>query len=203
MTISERKEREKEQRRQSILSAAETLFARNGLHNTNMDDVAAEAEISKGTIYLYFKNKDDLFFSVIEAKYEDYLKGLELQLSGSTSLVNAVQRLVNYQLRHSRNHHHFFRIVMSEQSKGQGSTRNELRSRFLHQTAQVLDIVTGQFDSRMEAHHRKQFSARTLALCVTGIINAHIMSWLISGKTIDLEKAETEINNILLMGIGK
>ncbi len=64
MGIAERREREKEQRRNTILDAAEKLFIANGVANTTMDEVAEEAEFSKGTLYLYFKNRDDIFFGV-------------------------------------------------------------------------------------------------------------------------------------------
>lgn len=61
MGISERKEREKLQRRQEIILAAEKVFFSKGFANTTMDDIAAEAELSKGTLYLYFKSKEELF----------------------------------------------------------------------------------------------------------------------------------------------
>ena len=61
MGIQERKKREKERRRQQILSAAKLLFANRGFHHTTMEDIAKEAELSPGTLYLYFKSKDELF----------------------------------------------------------------------------------------------------------------------------------------------
>ena len=60
----ERKEREKKQRKNDIINAAERVFFAKGLGNATMDDVAEEAELSKGTIYLYFKNKEDLYLSI-------------------------------------------------------------------------------------------------------------------------------------------
>jgi len=53
--------RRPEERPEEILDAALRVFARRGLHKTNLEEVAKEAGISKGTIYLYFKNKEDLF----------------------------------------------------------------------------------------------------------------------------------------------
>jgi AcrR family transcriptional regulator len=61
MGIQERKKREKEKRRQQILSAAKSLFAKRGFHQTTMEEIANEAELSPGTLYLYFKSKDELF----------------------------------------------------------------------------------------------------------------------------------------------
>ncbi len=64
MGIIERKEREKEQRRQDIIDAAEKVFFSKGVVESTMDDVAEEAELSKGTLYLYFQNKEELYFAI-------------------------------------------------------------------------------------------------------------------------------------------
>lgn len=61
MSTAARREREREERRSAILEAAERVFGRKGLLASTMEDIAAEAELSKGALYLYFKNKDELF----------------------------------------------------------------------------------------------------------------------------------------------
>jgi len=61
-----RREREKQLRRQSILSAAEILFARNGYRKTKIEDIAEKAEVSVGTVYGYFQNKEDLLVAVLD-----------------------------------------------------------------------------------------------------------------------------------------
>ena len=91
MGILERKEREKQQRRTDILSAAEEVFFSKGFERATMDDVAEEAELSKGTLYLYFKNKEDLHMAVA-------MKAIE-QLSETTESIrnseaNGLQKLV-------------------------------------------------------------------------------------------------------------
>lgn len=64
MGIIERKEREKEQRREDIISAAEKIFFERGLPSATMDEIAEAAELSKGTLYLYYKSKEDLYLAV-------------------------------------------------------------------------------------------------------------------------------------------
>ena len=64
MGITERKEREKQQRREEILHAAEKVFFSRGFEKSTMEDVAEIAELSKGTLYLYFKSKEDLHMAV-------------------------------------------------------------------------------------------------------------------------------------------
>jgi len=65
MSIAERKEREKEQRRSDILGAAEKLFFARGYDNVTMDDIAKAVELNKATLYLYFRDKESLYFTVV------------------------------------------------------------------------------------------------------------------------------------------
>jgi TetR/AcrR family transcriptional regulator len=64
MGIAERKEREKQQRRDEIIHAAEKVFISRGFKNATMEDIADEAELSKGTLYLYFNSKEELHLAV-------------------------------------------------------------------------------------------------------------------------------------------
>ncbi|ADZ09463.1 transcriptional regulator, TetR family [Methanobacterium lacus] len=71
MAIPERKQREKIQRRESMIDAAEILFFKKGYDNVTMKDIADEVELNRATIYLYFENKEALCFAVI-------LKGMRI-----------------------------------------------------------------------------------------------------------------------------
>lgn len=65
MGIVERKQREKEQRRLTILQKAEEIIIRKGLIATTMDEIASACELSKGTLYLYFKSKEELYRQIM------------------------------------------------------------------------------------------------------------------------------------------
>lgn len=71
MGVQERREREKQARQDAILEAAQEIFFAKGLDQATIDEVAEKAELSKGTIYLYFKSKEELYISVL-------LKGLDI-----------------------------------------------------------------------------------------------------------------------------
>jgi len=81
MGIKERKEREKEARREEIVGAAEKIFFEKGLAQATMDEIAEAAELSKGTLYLYYKSKEDLYLSVAmkgsEILYQLFLRVVE------------------------------------------------------------------------------------------------------------------------------
>lgn len=65
-----------EQRRKQILDCATQLFGNMGYHQTQISDILQAANVSRGTIYQYFKNKDDIFAAILENLYGDWQKAL-------------------------------------------------------------------------------------------------------------------------------
>lgn len=66
MGITERKERERIERGEAIVDAAERIIFEKGFEEATMDDIAEEAELSKGALYLYFKNKMELYLAICQ-----------------------------------------------------------------------------------------------------------------------------------------
>lgn len=91
MGIQERKERERERRRQQIMVAAKRVFTDKGFSKATMEDIAKEAELSPGTLYLYFKNKDELYAS-LSLRILQYLM-IRLEHVSAEPMSDAAQRL--------------------------------------------------------------------------------------------------------------
>ena len=91
MGIRERKERERERRRQQIIVAAKRVFSKKGFNKATMEDIAKEAELSPGTLYLYFKNKDELYAS-LSLRILQYLL-IRLEHLNSDSVKSTDERL--------------------------------------------------------------------------------------------------------------
>ncbi len=91
MGIQERKERERERRRQQIMVAAKRVFTNKGFAKATMEDIANEAELSPGTLYLYFKNKDELYAS-LSLRILQYLM-IRLEHVNAEPFTDAAQRL--------------------------------------------------------------------------------------------------------------
>lgn len=91
MGIKERKKRERERRRQQILVAAKRVFTDKGFGKATMEDIANEAELSPGTLYLYFRNKDEISAS-LSLRILKYLK-IRLEHVNAEPFVDGPQRL--------------------------------------------------------------------------------------------------------------
>jgi TetR/AcrR family transcriptional regulator len=100
MGIAERKEREKLKRRKEILSAAEKIFFAPSGDKGTMDDVAKKVELSKGTLYLYFKNKTDLLYAIaekgVDLLHDSFSKVLKPDLTGREQLSDIGDEFVRF-----------------------------------------------------------------------------------------------------------
>src|SRR5690554_6191558 len=77
------KQRGSTEKRERILEGALRAFAKKGFYNTKVSEIASEAGVADGTIYLYFKNKDDLLISLFEDRMEWVIERLETELADS------------------------------------------------------------------------------------------------------------------------
>jgi AcrR family transcriptional regulator len=110
MGIPERKEREKEHRKEEIIDAAQKVFFEKGLLAATMDDIAEAAELSKGTLYLYYKSKEDLYLAVMMRGTEKLTEMFHAVVASSDP---TLQKIVNFGAAYSaffRSYPNFFRM---------------------------------------------------------------------------------------------
>ncbi|MBN2416077.1 TetR/AcrR family transcriptional regulator [bacterium] len=124
MGIRERKEREREQRRGSILKEAKNLISRNGVEGTSMNQLAESTELNKATLYLYFSNKDDLIDAIVFEALEQLEKLFTLAgLEASTGLIK-VMRIAEILFDFYKKHPAYF-YTMNHQERRTAAERLE------------------------------------------------------------------------------
>ena len=124
MSVQERKLRERSARRQTILEAAASVFAKHGLERATIEMVAREAEVAVGTIYLYFSSRDDLFLQLTADRIEELTERYAtIQSSGLEPLaeLRAMARVYIDYLNNSRE------LFVIHQSVGYARIRKRLK----------------------------------------------------------------------------
>ncbi|MCZ6807217.1 MAG: TetR/AcrR family transcriptional regulator [Deltaproteobacteria bacterium] len=119
MAVAERRERERAARREAILDAAQELTAEVGYQALRMDAVAEAAELSKGTLYLYFANKEALCAGVATRLIDLLLPLLEKNLAKASSGLDAVRQVLQTYCEFTRDHPHHFRFALTWLSAGE------------------------------------------------------------------------------------
>jgi AcrR family transcriptional regulator len=127
----------KTETREKIVDAAIVTFSKHGYDRTKMDDIAETANLSKGTIYLYFKSKEELFFAISENNIKALKEQLSVLFTKSEDLILDSQKFyVNFR-KASEQSDKVFLETIAESSRNQ-----RLREMLYHQRMKVLDIVT-------------------------------------------------------------
>ena len=111
MGIKERKEREKEARREEIISAAEKVFFEKGLVAATMDEIAERAELSKGTIYLYYKSKEDLYIAAALRGWDLLARMFEEATSTGEPPLKLIENLGNAYYAYFLQHRDYYRMA--------------------------------------------------------------------------------------------
>lgn len=117
MTTLNRKERDRQLRRSDILKAAEHIFALRGYHKTTIRDIAKEAQYATGTVYLHFKNKDDLYFALFEEKLECLLSIIKEKTGQVKDARKKLEIYMREDLVFFEENQDFFRIFISDENE--------------------------------------------------------------------------------------
>ncbi len=99
------------QRRNSILNAARELFYRKGYQTTTMEEIAEKAELSKGTLYLYFQSKDELYISTIEEGFYELEEKLLRATKGKRNVEQKIRAIYYAFIKHCLENPEYFRIT--------------------------------------------------------------------------------------------
>jgi AcrR family transcriptional regulator len=199
MSTLTRREREKEQNRLQILAAAEAVFARHGFHRTTMDAIAKEAEWSKGALYLHFKSKEELFFSLLLERLEAFGRIMNQNIHDAHDLEEAVRILVTGQLEFYIQHQHFFKLILTEQGKLMMSSDKSFRLKLIQQQNSHLKRISALVNGLLPVGSTVQ--ATTLVMSVFGTINVHMMNWMHTDGDFDLDGITEEIIALFLKGV--
>src|SRR5688500_9776467 len=101
-------QRPSEIKRRKISDTAARLFATRPFHKVRLDDVAAAAQVGKGTLYIYFKSKEDLYVSLVEDGFSQLVS--QLRQNADTPPEEALREIVRQLVAFSCSHPHFFEL---------------------------------------------------------------------------------------------
>jgi AcrR family transcriptional regulator len=136
MGVKERREREEGARLDAILAAAERVFAEQGYFHARMDAIAEAAELSKGTLYYYFKSKDVIYVHLLERETKKIHEEIQRRIAGRETFLELLEIWIDFYLEYFENNLGFLRMFLPCMG---GMIRFEdeaARHRLLHNTAQ-------------------------------------------------------------------
>lgn len=101
-------------KRQQILDAAVEVFARSGFHGSRVSDIAREAEVADGTIYLYFKSKDEILLALFEQKMTEMIQAAQQALEGIDDPFEKLRRFCVHHMKNVEEHRSAAKVLQVE-----------------------------------------------------------------------------------------
>ena len=175
-----RRLREKEQRYNTILRAAETLFAQKGYHQTGIEEIADLAEVSTGSVYLYFKNKEDLLITLMQEIGHQLRKLLGDELKKADFSYDSFQNIAFAFLRNFCGSHPEWIAIFFRESVGQSSEVEEQRRQLFIRLTQDIKEAFIQINKGQGAGLSDGFTPELIAVCIVGVyerIACHYFLW--------------------------
>ena len=195
-----RRTREYLAHREEILLAAEKVFADKGFFTTKMTDIANKAEFGTGTLYKYFKSKEDLYFTLIDEKMEEFNQLVKAVFSQKTTSIKKIEKVLRLLSEFIERNRDFFRIYISEMNRFEWTIKDDLGKAIYKKMVAYIKILSEVLKQGVKEGEFKSMSPLDLAHALVGIVNSLVFEWLISSKPYSLDSKVDNILEIFLRG---
>jgi TetR/AcrR family fatty acid metabolism transcriptional regulator len=183
-----------------ILEAAIRVFARQGFHQSTVAQVAKSAGVADGTIYLYFKNKDDILFQFYEYKARQVFERFRRAVDEATYAVDKLRNLVRTHLSEFQNDINMAIVYQAETHQHRRTTQEIIRE----MSKMYRDIVTEIVEQgQREGKLRPDLTIGLVMRLINGAVNEVINAWIHAGGESDLVSMADPLVELFLGGIGK
>ncbi len=195
---------DKQKKRNEIIEAAIAVFSRTGYRRAKMKDVADEAGVGKGTVYEYFRSKQDLFLEMSEYLYEQYILKQKKELESVAHPEQQIRTLIASTLEQAAmwtGLTYLFVDVWSEMDrKGEEDKLRRLMSNLYNHMAKTLAEYIRQGQA---AGVFKEFDANLMALIILGTLDGLVFQLLINKNMFDLKAMSDTLTEALFAGLRK
>ncbi len=186
--------------RNKILSAAIKVFAQKGYVNTTMSDVAIHAKVGIGTLYNYFKNKDDMLLQCMKKTIEDEIVQIR---QASDSIKDPIDKLHAFFVKHGElinSKPYIAKFLVVELRQSEAFYKRNPSYNPMHY---YIDFVKGIFTEAINNGRIRKVDIDAITFMIIGAMDMIFTQWLISGKTLEIEPLIDNIRQILKLGVGK
>ena len=193
---------DRKEKKAKILEASIRVFARKGLSNTKMADIAEAADIGKGTIYEYFRSKDE----ILEASFQYFLEGVEKTFSSKLiDVSDPLEKLSSYILAWAdvleSEYMDYVEIMLDFWAEG-------IRTKGKFETVDLLKyydesraLVQSILDECVKKKKIRSVDTRIVASIILGCLDGLIVQWVIDRNVFDMKTAVQTLGKVIEEGL--
>ena len=186
-------------KRDAILRAATRVFAQNGFFQSQVADVAKVAGVAAGTVYLYFKGKDDLLVSIFEKSMAEVISEGRAAVAGVADPAERLRRIAHLHLGWLGRDRHLA-VVFQVELRQSVKFMERFSATFLQDYLKLIrDAIA---DGQQSGVFRKDVSATTAAKIFFGALDEMATNWMLSRRKYDLTAEADTVVDLFINGVG-
>ena len=183
---------------QQIIQAAVRVFARKGYFSSRVSDIAREAGIAAGTIYLYFRTKEDILITLFREKMSVFVSSMRRAIADEPNAVAKVRRLVHLHFEMLEGDPDLAEVVQVELRQGQkffrGASSQEIAAYFAL-IGSVLEEGVGQ------GHFKSDLPGKVATKMLFGAMDQMATSWVLGKRGYRLVDTAPAVADLFLQGV--
>jgi len=185
-------------KKQQIINAAIEVFGKKTFQSSSISEIAQQANIAEGTIYQYFKNKEDLFFSIPLEKTKEFCRDLDLHLEGITGAYSRMRKFIWFYLHFFQMNPAYSRTLMLEMRVNKRFSRTKAFKAFNLLTDKILEIIEEGLEERV---FRIDVSIYLLRQVILGMLEHIVTRWHLKEERYQLTDYSEDVCQLIFHGI--
>ena len=190
-----------EERIEQITEAATKVFSKQGFDKARMDDIASEAKLSKGTLYLYFKSKDAIIKHLLEKLFEREFSDLSAHANADLPASEKLMLFTDTLIADLKNWSRLIPIMY--EFLGRLFRQSVVQQAFKEYMRSYLEITTPIFQEGIDAGEFYAENAEALAISFGALFEGTILLWVYDKERVDLQKHTRTGIDLLIKGLMK
>ena len=188
----------KQEKFEMILDAAEKVIAENGFHGSQVARIAKEAGVADGTIYLYFKNKEDILISLFQNRLGSLVESFKNNISEEDSAEEALYKICDIHFSLLEENIHLAYVTQIELRQSSLELRKAI-GQAVKPYIQLIEhiLIKGAADGSF----RKNLDTRLTRQLIFGAMDEVVTSWLISGQKYSLTAQVANTVDFFIRGL--
>ncbi|WP_163526538.1 TetR/AcrR family transcriptional regulator [Halobacillus ihumii] len=181
-----------------IIDAAVVVIAENGYHSSQVSKIAKKAGVADGTIYLYFKNKEDILISLFQDKMGQFIERIEQETTSRQTAEEKLLTLVETHFEQLAADHHLAivtQLELRQSNKELRSKINQVLKRYLAVIDQILEegIEEGLF--------RDDLNRKLVRQLIFGMMDEAVTNWVMKDLRYDIGDQAKEVHSFIINGL--
>lgn len=188
-----------EERIGQITEAAAKVFSKKGLDKARMDDIAEEADLSKGTLYLYFKSKDAIITHLLDKLFEREFTDLSMMVGEDHPASEKLILFTNAIIADLKN---WFRLIpIMYEFLGRLFRQSVVQQAFKKYLRTYLNMITPLIQEGINSGEFNAEDAKSVAITIGALFEGTILLWVYDKESVDLEKHIHDGIDLLMKGL--